>query len=72
MINSKVVLVALLLAIGALGTLNVKENVYNVTEENFEEFMEFSRGKNATFYIKFYSRKDDSLTRSHVPTLSDA
>jgi hypothetical protein len=42
---------------GTLGNVLVKDNVYNVTEENFEEFIEMAKGKNATFYIKFYSRK---------------
>ena len=61
MTNSKVFFAVLLLVTVALGKLNVKDEVYNVTEDTFEEFMDFAKGKNATFYIKFYSRITSSL-----------
>ena len=53
----QVSMLVVLLVWGTLGTVLVKDNVYNVTEENFEEFIEQAKGKNATFYIKFYSRR---------------
>ena len=48
-------MVILALVCGAFCTLNIKEGIYNVTEENFEEFIEFAKSRNATFYLKFYT-----------------
>lgn len=56
MIGSKVLLLSLLIVIGGLCTLGIKDNVYNVTEDNFEEFVELAKSKNATFTIKFFTR----------------
>jgi hypothetical protein len=33
----------LCLALGAMCVVNVKDNVYNVTDDNFEEFVELAR-----------------------------
>ena len=70
MMSNKVVLLGLMLVVSTMCTLSMKENVYNVTEDNFEEFVEFAKGKNATFYLKFYSRNLDRLSCSYVPALS--
>jgi hypothetical protein len=70
MISNKVVLVALMMVASVMCALNQKDFVYNVTEENFEEFVEMARAKNATFYLKFYSRKPFIRpSYSHVSTL---
>jgi len=56
MLSSKLFLVLAFLVCGSLCTLHLtKDGIYNVTEDNFEEFMEFARSKNATFYMKFFS-----------------
>lgn len=48
-------LVLLALTCGVFSELTTKNGIYNVTEDNYEEFIEFIRTRNATAYLKFYT-----------------
>ncbi len=55
MVHSKIFLVLLAFLCGAFCTLTTKDGIYNVTEDNFEEFIDFAKSRNATFYLKFFT-----------------
>lgn len=48
-------LVLLTLACSVLGEVPYKDGVYTVKDNNYEEFVELARSRNATFCIKFHS-----------------
>lgn len=61
MVRTNVLLGVFLLVLQGLCIVTIKDSVYNITEDNFEEFIEMAKGKNSTFAIKFYTRIIPSL-----------